>query len=133
MFFNSYGLRSVLRELLHTGKRQEETIGRLRAVLGDTVMSCAIERAGPEVTECSQSSCFLPPATTEELFGPETREGSLDTSLVSKPITVSMDNSLSPSHTVVQILCQDHKGLIYDVMRTLKDRNIQVIELLERS
>lgn len=102
-------------------------------MLGDTVMSCDIERAGPEIMECSQGSGFLIPATTEELFGPETHEGNLDTSLVSNPITVSMDNSVSPSHTVLQILCQDHKGLIYDIMRTLKDRNIQVIELLEPS
>ncbi|OWM70233.1 hypothetical protein CDL15_Pgr026083 [Punica granatum] len=114
------------RELLHTRKRQEETIGRLRTVLGDSVTSCDIERAGPEVTECSEGSCYLPPAFTEDLFGSEMHDGNPNGTLVSNPILVSMDNSLSPSHTVVQILCQDHKGLIYDIMRTLKDRNIQI-------
>lgn len=89
-------------------------------------MSCEIERAGPEVTECSQGLRFFPPATTEELFGLEMHDGKPDASLASDQIMVSMDNSLSPSHTVVTILCQDHKGLIYDIMRTLKDRNIQV-------
>lgn len=47
-------------------------------------------------------------------------------SLFSNPLSTIMDNSLSRSHTLVQILCQDHKGLIYDIMRTLKDYNIQV-------
>ncbi|KAK4833158.1 hypothetical protein QYF36_017269 [Acer negundo] len=42
------------------------------------------------------------------------------------PVTITVDNSLSPSHTLIQILCQDHKGLIYDIMRTVKDCNIQV-------
>lgn len=41
-------------------------------------------------------------------------------------VTITMDNSLSPAHTLVQIVCQDHKGLLYDIMRTLKDYNIQV-------
>ncbi|KAK4790047.1 hypothetical protein SAY86_017351 [Trapa natans] len=116
------------REILHTRKRQDETIGQLRAVLGDTVRSCEIERAGPEVTECSQDSCFLPATTMEKLFGLDMTQhnGSLNAPLVSDQIAVSTDNSLSPSHTVVQIYCQDHKGLIYDIMRTLKDRNIQI-------
>uniref|UniRef100_A0A6N2KMA1 ACT domain-containing protein ACR n=1 Tax=Salix viminalis TaxID=40686 RepID=A0A6N2KMA1_SALVM len=39
---------------------------------------------------------------------------------------LNMDNSLSPGHTLVQIVCQDHKGLLYDIMRTLKDYNIQI-------
>ncbi|CAN1174296.1 ACT domain-containing protein ACR10 [Linum perenne] len=44
----------------------------------------------------------------------------------STPISVTVDNTLSPSHTLVQIFCKDHKGLIYDIMRTLKDYNIQI-------
>lgn len=36
------------------------------------------------------------------------------------------DNNLSPSHTLIQILCKDRNGLLYDLMRTLKDYNIQV-------
>lgn len=38
-----------------------------------------------------------------------------------------MDNSLSPTYTLIQLHCFDHKGLLYDIMRTLKDYNIQVI------
>ncbi|KAJ0970156.1 hypothetical protein J5N97_023033 [Dioscorea zingiberensis] len=37
-----------------------------------------------------------------------------------------MDNSLSPAHTLIQIVRPDHKGLHYDIMRTLKDYNIQI-------
>ncbi|GAB4856606.1 hypothetical protein Ancab_014522 [Ancistrocladus abbreviatus] len=40
--------------------------------------------------------------------------------------SITMDNSLSPSHTLVQIVCQDHKGLLYDIMWTLKDYNVQI-------
>jgi UTP:GlnB (protein PII) uridylyltransferase len=50
----------------------------------------------------------------------------LPSSLTSTSVSVNMDNSLSPGHTLVQIVCQDHKGLLYDIMRTLKDYNIQV-------
>ncbi|AQK95501.1 ACT domain-containing protein ACR9 [Zea mays] len=40
--------------------------------------------------------------------------------------TVNFDNSLSPAHTLVQIVCADQKGLIYDILRTMKDCNIQI-------
>ncbi|KAK6147062.1 hypothetical protein DH2020_017974 [Rehmannia glutinosa] len=49
-----------------------------------------------------------------------------DDSAALKCPSISMDNLLSPSHTLVQIVCHDHKGLLYDVMRTLKDYNIQI-------
>ncbi|XP_042016956.1 ACT domain-containing protein ACR10-like isoform X1 [Salvia splendens] len=91
------------RELLRTQTRQDETIKRLTVVLGDAMMSCDIELAAPEVASCLQS--FLPSSVLEN---------------------IAFDNSLSPSHTLVQIFCQDHKGLIYDIMRTMKDYNIQI-------
>ncbi|KAK1297952.1 hypothetical protein QJS10_CPB14g01499 [Acorus calamus] len=43
-----------------------------------------------------------------------------------KSANISMDNSLSPAHTLLQIHCIDQKGLIYDILRTLKDCNIQI-------
>lgn len=113
------------RNELHTKKRQEDTIHRLKAVLGDAMMSVEIELAGPEVTACSQGSSFLPPAITEEIFSLELPNERLNGSAASNNLSVTMDNSLSPSHTLIQIICQDHKGLIYDIMRTLKDYNIQ--------
>ncbi|XP_044460861.1 ACT domain-containing protein ACR10-like [Mangifera indica] len=114
------------RELLHTRKRKEETVNCLEAVLGNTLMSCEIELADLEVTACSQGSSFLPSAITGDMFSLEMPAGPPSGFLPSTPVSIAVDNTLSPSHTLVQILCQDHKGLIYDIMRTLKDYNIQV-------
>ncbi|KAK2634089.1 hypothetical protein Ddye_028881 [Dipteronia dyeriana] len=114
------------REMLHTKARQEETILRLEDVLGKALISCEIELAGPDVTACSQGSSFLLSAITEDMFSLELPAGHLNGFRVCSPVTITVDNSLSPSHTLIQILCQDHKGLIYDIMRTVKDYNIQV-------
>ncbi|KAL2249286.1 ACT domain-containing protein ACR10 [Sesamum indicum] len=112
------------RELLQTSKRREETIKSLKVVLGDTMMSCDIEVAAPEVASCLQS--FLPSSVSEDIFSlPLSGELSSGV-LASDSVSIVVDNALSPSHTLVQIFCQDHKGLIYDIMRTLKDYNIQI-------
>ncbi|KAG5237796.1 ACT domain-containing protein [Salix suchowensis] len=114
------------RELLHTKMRQEETIHHLKNVLGKALISCEIELAGAEVTACSQGSSFLPPAFTEDMFNLELPNKHRSGFLAPSPVSVTVDNTLSPSHTLVQILCNDHKGLIYDIMRTLKDYHIQI-------
>ncbi|TYG84523.1 hypothetical protein ES288_D01G256900v1 [Gossypium darwinii] len=103
------------RELLHTKMRQEETYEALVEVMQAAIISCNIEKVGPEVTACSQASPFLSSAITNDVV--------LRTS---NNVSVTMDNSFSPAHTLVQIVCQDHKGLLYDIMRTLKDYNIQI-------
>ncbi|KAL0358623.1 UNVERIFIED_CONTAM: ACT domain-containing protein ACR10 [Sesamum angustifolium] len=114
----------LMKELLQTSKRREETIKSLKVVLGDTMMSCDIEVAAPEVTSCLQS--FLPSSVSEDIFSlPLSGELSSGV-LASDSVSIIVDNALSPSHTLVQIFCQDHKGLIYDIMRTLKDYNIQI-------
>lgn len=113
---------NVYRELLHTNKRKEETIDELRAVLGDSMTSCDIELASEDIAACLQASSCLPPAITKEMFKLELAEEP-----PGKSLSVTMDNSLSPAHTLIQIHCPDHKGLLYDIMRTLKDYNIQVI------
>jgi predicted amino acid-binding ACT domain protein len=110
------------RELLHTNTRQEDTCDCLKSVLGDVMISCSILIAGPEVTVCSQGHSFLPPAITEDKFDDEHGSGSH----TSNNVSVTLDNSLSPAHTLVQIVCEDHKGLLYDIMRTFKDYNIQI-------
>lgn len=116
-----------LRELLHTKKRQDETCELLNAALGPSV-SCEILPA----EGFQQGFSSLPPAVAEELFMPEFSDGetysqslSLDMKKLNKA-SVSFDNSLSPAHTLLQIHCVDQKGLLYDIMRTLKDCNIQV-------
>ncbi|KAJ9159896.1 hypothetical protein P3X46_025349 [Hevea brasiliensis] len=114
------------RELLHMKNRQEETIHYLKDVLGDALISCEIEPAGAEVTACSQGSSFLPSAITEDMFSLELPDQRRNGFLTPNPVTVTVDNTLSPSHTLIQIFCEDHKGLMYDMMRTLKDYNIQI-------
>ncbi|XP_038905128.1 ACT domain-containing protein ACR10 isoform X2 [Benincasa hispida] len=113
------------RELMHTSKRQRDTCDHLKHVLGDAMISCEIEMIDAGVMSCSQASS-LPSEIAEESCSLELNEKSPSRSLASKDVSVTLDNSLSPSHTLVQIVCQDHKGLIYDIMRTLKDYNIQI-------
>nr|XP_043612114.1 ACT domain-containing protein ACR10-like [Erigeron canadensis] len=107
------------RELLHTDKRKDDTQDYLKAVLGDAMISCEIKKVGPEITACSQGPpSFIPPEITEETFNLESTH--------SNGVSVMIDNSLSPAHSLVQIVCRDHKGMLYDIMRTLKDYNIQI-------
>ncbi|KAB1223566.1 hypothetical protein CJ030_MR2G009169 [Morella rubra] len=114
------------RELLHTKKRQEDTCSRLVDVVGDAIISCDISMVGPEITACSQTASFLPSAITEDLFELEVPNKLPSGILTSDSISVTMDNSLSPAHTLVQLVCKDHKGLLYDIMRTVKDYNTKI-------
>ncbi|MBA0615762.1 hypothetical protein Godav_015874 [Gossypium davidsonii] len=118
------------RELLHTKIRQEETYKALEDIMQRIVINFNIEKVGPEIAACSQASPFLPSGITEDIFHLEVSNELPSISLTSNNVSVMMDNSLSPAHTLVQIVCQDHKGLLYDIMRTLKDYSIQM-ELLQ--
>ncbi|KAL3642618.1 ACT domain-containing protein acr10 [Castilleja foliolosa] len=106
------------RELLHTNQRKDDKYGHLKTVLCDAMIKCDIEMVGPEMAACSQGPSFLSDAITQGMFEYD--------SVACKCPSITMDNKLSPSHTLVQIACQNHKGLLYDVMRTLKDYNIQI-------
>ncbi|KAJ7980887.1 ACT domain containing protein [Quillaja saponaria] len=118
-------------ELLHTRKRQDETCERLYAVLRDSCISCELQLAGPGC-EINQGIASLSPALAEELFRCELSEHEICSQALSpdlaklKKAKVMIDNSLSPAHTLLQINCADHKGLVYDIMRTLKDSNIKI-------
>ncbi|RZR82256.1 hypothetical protein BHM03_00008627 [Ensete ventricosum] len=112
------------RELLHTKNRKDEACTQLRAVLGDSMCSCDIELASAELADCLQASSSLPPSVTEDMITLEFQE---EPSSSLPRSSVSMDNSLSHAHSLIQIQCHDHKGLLYDIMKTLKDYNIQVI------
>ncbi|URE20264.1 ACT domain [Musa troglodytarum] len=90
--------------------------------LGDSMCSCDIELASAELAECLQASSSLPPSVTEEMITLEFQE---EPSSSLPRSSVSVDNSLSHAHSLIQIQCHDHKGLLYDIMRTLKDYNIQ--------
>ena len=85
-----------------------------------------IELVGPEVSACSQASSFLPSAITENDYNFKLPDSVQTGTLRSDYTSITVDNTLSPAHSLVQITCQDHKGLLYDIMRTLKDYNIKV-------
>ncbi|KAL2345095.1 hypothetical protein Fmac_006380 [Flemingia macrophylla] len=114
------------RELLHTKKRRDDTIEHVSAILGDPLHTIDLELVGPEIAACSQASSFLPSSITEDIFDLESPESIQRGTVTTDSVSIAMDNSLSAAHTLVQIVCQDHKGLLYDIMRTLKDYNIQI-------
>ncbi|KAL6126608.1 hypothetical protein ACLB2K_074655 [Fragaria x ananassa] len=43
-----------------------------------------------------------------------------------KNTSITVDDTLSPVHTLLKIQCVDQKGLFYDILRTSKDCNIQI-------
>lgn len=116
---------------MHTRKRQDETYERLDAVLPQSCICCELKLAGPEY-EYSQARSFLSPVLAEDLFRCELSDSEIRSQALSrdmiklKKTNVMLDNSLSPAHTVLQICCADHKGLLYDIMRTLKDFSMKV-------
>ncbi|KAF2300419.1 hypothetical protein GH714_013107 [Hevea brasiliensis] len=118
-------------ELLHTKERQDETFEQLHAVLGESCISCELQLTGPEY-ECHQGMSSLSPVIAEELFFCDISDKEIHSQALSPDMTklkktnVTIDNSLSPAHTLLQVHCIDQKGLLYDVMRTLKDCNMQI-------
>lgn len=120
------------RDLLHTRNRQDETFEQLHAVLGETCISCELQLVGPEY-ESHQGISSLSPVVAEELFRCELLDDEARSQALSPDLTelrntsITIDNLLSPAHTLLQMHCVDHKGLLYDIMRTLKDCNIKVI------
>ncbi|XP_030537439.1 ACT domain-containing protein ACR9 isoform X2 [Rhodamnia argentea] len=119
------------KDLLHTKKRQDQTYEQLHAVLGESCISCGLQLAGPEYGG-HQAISTLSPAVAEELFKWELLKNETPSQALSpdfailKKTTIAADNSLSPAHTLLQIHSVDRKGLLYDIMRTLKDCNIQI-------
>ncbi|XP_043701683.1 ACT domain-containing protein ACR9-like [Telopea speciosissima] len=118
-------------DLLHTKERQDDTCKQLRAVLGESCIICELHLAGFEYqTQLGVSS--LSPEAAEELFSCELSDKENLSQALSPDLTklkkanVMIDNSLSPAHTLLQIHCVDQKGLLYDIMRTLKDCKIQI-------
>ncbi|CAO2840615.1 unnamed protein product [Amaranthus hypochondriacus] len=117
-------------ELLHRKERQEETYEQLRCVLGETCISCELQLADAQ-HESRQGTSSVSPIVAEELFASEYSKEchmqalSPDLTQLEKAV-VNVDNSLSPSHTLLQIHCVDHKGLLYDIMRTLKKHDVKI-------
>lgn len=119
-------------DLLHTKKRRDDTCEHLSNVLGEYCISCDLQLAGPEYESHQPGFSSLPEAVAEELFNCELSSKEASSQALSpdmtkvKKATVTVDNFLSPAHTLLQIQCVDQKGLIYDILRTSKDCNIQI-------
>ncbi|KAH7548068.1 hypothetical protein JRO89_XS14G0061700 [Xanthoceras sorbifolium] len=119
------------RELLHTKKRRDDTCKHLFTILGEYSISCELQLAGPEYKSL-QGFSSLPPVVAEELFGCELPDKEACSQELSTHATalsnasITVDNLLSPAHTLLQIKCADQKSLIYDILRTSKDLNIQI-------
>ncbi|XP_073144890.1 ACT domain-containing protein ACR9 [Henckelia pumila] len=117
--------------LLHTKERQNETCEQLYTVLGESCISCDLQLAGPQYDN-SPGISSLSPHVSEELFRCTISDNEIHSQVLSpdfnelKRASVKTDNTLSPAHTLLQINCVDHKGFLYDIMRTLKDCNIQI-------
>lgn len=41
-------------------------------------------------------------------------------------LQVTIDNSTTSAYSLINIVCRDRKGLVYDLMRTVKDIHIRV-------
>jgi hypothetical protein len=121
------------RDLLETKERRDDVCKHLMAVLGKNFITCEVQLAGPEY-ERLQGFYSLPPAVAEELFSCElSNKGTcilhdLNPNISTvKKATIKVDNSLSPAHTLLQVQCIDQKCLLYDILRTSKDCDIQVL------
>jgi predicted amino acid-binding ACT domain protein len=117
-------------DMLHTKNRREETCDHLIHVLGEDCISCELQLAGPEY-ESLQGFSALSQAVAEELFNcqvsPSNKESrSASDTKSKKGATITVDNVMSPAHTLLQIQCLDQKGLVYDILRTSKDCSIQI-------
>lgn len=128
----SYLVLLDIRNLLHTKERRNSTCEHLDLVLGEYCISSEIESAGPEY-EGQNDFASLPEAVAEELFSCELSNKEPHSHAVTsnarnvKKAAITVDNLMSPAHTLLQIKCIDQKGLIYDILRTSKDCDIKVL------
>ncbi|KAL4576340.1 hypothetical protein LXL04_012432 [Taraxacum kok-saghyz] len=109
---------------LHTKIRREETCEHLSAVLGGCCITCELEVAGPEYDVQEGHSC-ISETIAQQLFISDHNVNHL--SKVKKTATITVDNLLSPTHTLLQIHCFDQKGLVYDILKVSKDCNIRIV------
>jgi hypothetical protein len=119
LFFITDGL-----ELLHTKQRRDDTCQYLNDAFTESCISCDLQLA-PQLQN-SWAFSSLPEAVAEELFSKELSDNENLDKTKMKKTNITVDNQLSPGHTLFQIECVDQKGLFYDILRTSKDCNIQI-------
>ncbi|PWA73588.1 ACT domain-containing protein [Artemisia annua] len=109
-------------DLLHTKERRDETCEHLSGVLGECCISCELQLAGPEY-ESQQGFSSISQEIADELFSCELSKEDLSND---KKAVITVDNLMSPAHTLLQIQCLDQKALIYDILKISKDCNIRI-------
>jgi hypothetical protein len=99
--------------MLKEKQNEDQLYVLLRKVTGDSAGKYEIKRDGQEWGGLDYTTFSSIPSFVEDLClkGPSE----------SAKISICIDNSLSPRHTLLKISCNDHKGLLYDCLRTLKD------------
>ncbi|XP_047328601.1 ACT domain-containing protein ACR9-like [Impatiens glandulifera] len=112
--------------LLHTKERRDETCRHLTEVLREHCISCELHLPGPEFQN-QQGALSFSPEVSQQLFSCQLSSIPLSPEMKNvKKASITVDNHMSPAHTLLQIQCVDQKSLVYDILRTLKDCNIQV-------
>lgn len=107
---------------------------QVKEFLGELCSFCEMNPAGPE---CGGLTCFpLPASITKDIFydDPATFEQDPTRSeknhsrseIPANRVVVTVDNTMSPVHSLLQLTCKSRKGLLYDCLRTVKDFNLKV-------
>ncbi len=114
-------------------KRAEEVGDQLKELLGSSFSHSEFSEANPGIGDLTCAP--LAPMVANDVFAavPAPTETEMDrsqggphTSLGGEETVVTVDNSISPVHTLLQVTCKNRKGLVYDCLRTLRDVNLQV-------
>lgn len=107
----------------------------LEEFLGDAYSVCEMTPAGPEY---GGLDCFpLPTSVSKEIFCDDPaafeqdhpRNEKKDHKRNKNPanrVVVTVDNSTSSVHSLLQISCKTRKGLLYDCLRVVKDLHLKV-------
>eukprot|EP00850_Spirogloea_muscicola_P006320 SM000030S11329 [mRNA] locus=s30:95988:98609:- [translate_table: standard] len=111
--------------------RAEEVCSRVQEALGlgDPSTRCELSAAGALAQDCALA-LVMPPSVEHSLFLEKEHGSDYDElepgEKVVSPVPVTLDNGLSPAHSVIQIVARERKGLLYDCLRSLKDVHLQV-------
>lgn len=125
------------RDELPSKHRVEDVCETVQDFFGDPKpqVSCTFEGKVEGKVDGPEGFALSPalPATVEEHLLPEKLPGNclwpekmMPAEKVVSSASVTVDNSMSPAHSVLQIAAEDRKGILFDCLRLLKDVCIQV-------
>lgn len=116
------------RDTLQNRTRRENVCDRFRDILGNSCFFCELHPVSPEcISFDGETASSVPSTVPEDLFIESVLElDSGDSGIDAPKLSVNLDNSWSPRHTVLKIAFRERKGLLYDCTRTLKDLGIRV-------